>query len=119
VLDDDLLADLETVYRNRLAEARASGSRVVLTTAPRMDDLHGLLGEMDDPARLAAYNGLIRRLAASEPDVELLDLGPLFEQAGADARYPRFDGLHLDLEGAEHLAEDVLVPALLGIAAPT
>jgi peptidoglycan/LPS O-acetylase OafA/YrhL len=117
VIDDDLLEDLRRIYLNRIDEARAVGAVLVFTTAPTMVDSTGLLGSMAQTERLRIYNGLLRDLAAEEDGVEVLELGAVFGETGANSLYPRSDGLHVDLDGAERLAADVLEPALREIAA--
>lgn len=112
VLDPDLMADLRRVYEARIAETRAVGGVLVLTTAPQILDPsgRGLFGDMADPARLAVYNSFVRNLAATEPDVALFDLGSILDASGSDGVYARSDGLHVDLDAAEPLAADVIAP---------
>ncbi|MEZ5247464.1 MAG: acyltransferase family protein [Acidimicrobiales bacterium] len=116
ILDPEVQDDLRLIYRTRIAEARARGTLLALTTAPAIDDPSGLIGDMDDPARLAVYNDIVRELAAESPGVVLLDLGQILDAARSEGTYSRPDGLHLDLPGAELFAERVLVPALLEMA---
>ncbi len=112
VLDPDLMTDLRRVYEARIAETRAVGGVLVLTTAPQILDPsgRGLFGDMADPARLAVYNSFVRNLAATEPDVALFDLGSILDASGSDGVYARSDGLHVDLDAAEPLAADVIAP---------
>jgi peptidoglycan/LPS O-acetylase OafA/YrhL len=116
ILDPEVQDDLRLIYRARIAEAEARRILLALTTAPVIDDPSGLIGDMDDPARLAVYNDIVRELAAESPGVVLLDLGRILDAALPEATYSRPDGLHLDLEGAELFAERQLVPALLEMA---
>ena len=116
ILDAEVRDDLRAIYRARIAEARERGITLALSTAPAIDDPTGLIGDMDDPARLAVYNTLVRELAAESPGVVLLELGEILDAAAADGSFVRPDGLHLDLDGAERFAEEVLVPALLELA---
>ena len=116
ILDLDVQDDLRTIYRARIAEADARGITLVFTTAPAIDDTTGLVGAMDDPARLAVYNAIVRELVVESPGVALVDLGRILDEARGEATYRRPDGLHLDLEGAERLAHRALVPALLEMA---
>jgi len=116
VLDADLLTDLRRVYEARIAEARAVGAVVVLTTAPQILDPSGggLFGHMADPDRLVVYNELVRGLAATEPDVALFDLGAVLDESGTAGTYPRSDGLHVDLDATEPLAAAVVGPLIDG-----
>ena len=116
ILDADLRADLETIYRARIAEAARQRIRLAFTTAPIIDDPTGLVGSMDDLDRLATYNALVRALADEAPDVVILELGQILDADAPGGPFSRPDGLHLDLAGAENLAELVLVPALLDLA---
>ena len=116
ILDPDVRADIATIYRARIAEAAAQGMTLALTTAPVIIDPTGLVGEMDDLGRLAAYNELVRELVDEAPGTVLLDLGSILDAGAVDGRFIRPDGLHLDLASAERFAEQILVPALLDLA---
>jgi peptidoglycan/LPS O-acetylase OafA/YrhL len=116
ILDEDVRRDLATIYRARIREAVERGMVLALTTAPSIDDSSGLVGEMDDPARLETYNALVRSLAEESPGVVLLDLGRVLDAGLDDGTYTRPDGLHLDLAGAERLADEMLLPSLVEIA---
>lgn len=115
VLDGDLRDDLARIYRARFDEARDLGARVVLTTAPRIVDDTGLTGSMSDEDRLAAYNALVRELSDSDDAVTLFDLGAVMDEAGIEGRYARPDGLHLSLDGAIAMSEDLIAPLLLAL----
>jgi len=112
ILDPDMLADLTIVYEARISEARDVGAVMVLTTAPQILDPkgHGLFGEMTDPARLAAYNELVKRLADQEDGVALFDMGSILDASGSDGPYPRSDGLHVDLDATEAFGADEIAP---------
>jgi peptidoglycan/LPS O-acetylase OafA/YrhL len=117
ILDEEVQEDLRRIYRARIAEARDRGIVLAFSTAPMIDDPTGLTGEMDDPVRLAIYNALVRELVDESQGVVLLELGEILDAAAIEGTFTRPDGLHLDLAGAERLAEAVLVPALLDMAA--
>ena len=56
-------------------------------------------------------------LAEESPNVHLIDLGAVLDESGADGAYARPDGLHLEIEAAERLTEDLLAADLLALNA--
>jgi peptidoglycan/LPS O-acetylase OafA/YrhL len=106
--------------------AGSTGASVVLATLPynrhgeRPDG--GLFPE-DEPARVTAWNRLLRDVAADHPGVAVLDLGHRItpgnrytETAGGYAM--RTDGLHLAPEGVRNWIAPWLYPKLVRLASP-
>jgi hypothetical protein len=105
--------------------ADAHGARVVLLTAAythrseRPDG--GLYGE-DQPARVDAWNAVLRREAARHPGtVTVLDLGHLVCPNGSftwsvDGVRVRSDGLHFTPAGVQRVIAPWLLPRLAAIA---
>jgi peptidoglycan/LPS O-acetylase OafA/YrhL len=106
--------------------AGSTGARVVLATQPynwhgeRPDG--GLFPE-DEPARVTAWNRLLRKVAADNPGVAVLDIGHRItpedrytETAGGYAM--RTDGLHLAPDGVRNWIAPWLYPKLLELASP-
>jgi hypothetical protein len=104
--------------------AGSTGARVVLATLPynrhgeRPDG--GLFSE-DEPARVTAWNELLRDVAAVRPEVALLDIGHRItpedrytETAGGYAM--RTDGLHLAPDGVRNWIAPWLYPQLVHLA---
>jgi len=101
------------------------GSRIVLLTAAythRAERPDGGLYDEDQPARIDAWNSLLRAEAAKHPDtVTLLDLNKV---VCPDGRYTesigglqvRSDGLHFTPEGVRQLIAPWLLPQLTAIA---
>ena len=95
------------------------GARVVLFTMPYVDPTDrqsdGLPWSENSPARVQAYNALLRRVADADPhDVSVIDLNRMLSPrgvytAGIDGvavRYP--DGVHISLLGGELLRGQIL-----------
>ena len=89
------------------ALADSTDARLLIASVPDID-----LDEptVDDLAAPVATD-LISSLAASRPDIVMLDSSVVSSDA---ARYARSDGIHLDALGAAAFVLDVIVPALLG-----
>ena len=125
ILDGDLAADLSGAYRDLAAAARASGARVVFTTAPRWlplrDDPNPVPPPPTEAARAEAYNELVRALVAEleaadgEPGPGLIDMAAVLDASGYEGRYGRSDGSHIDFDRSELFAAEVLGPALLSL----
>jgi peptidoglycan/LPS O-acetylase OafA/YrhL len=104
--------------------AGARGARVVLLTAPythRNERPDGGLYPEDDPARVDAWNALLRKEVAAHPDLTLLDLNRL---VCPDGRFTwtvggvrvRSDGLHFTPQGIQRLIAPWLLPHLAALA---
>jgi lysophospholipase L1-like esterase len=104
--------------------AGARGARVVLLTAPythRNERPDGGLYPEDDPARVDAWNALLRREVATHPGLTLLDLNQL---VCPDRRFTwtvggirvRSDGLHFTPQGVQRLIAPWLLPQLAVLA---
>lgn len=125
ILDGDLAADLSDAYRDLAATARASGARVVFTTAPRWlprrDDPNPVPPPPTEAVRAEAYNKLVRALveeleaADGEPGPGLIDMAAVLDHSGYEGRYGRSDGSHIDFDRSEIFAAEVLGPALLAL----
>ncbi len=119
LLDADLAADLGAVYRALADHVRSRGGVLVLTTAPRwlprldQDDVQ----PVTEVARAAAYRDLVEEVAADRPGVVVVDLAAVIGGSGYDGPYGRSDGVHLDEEASRRLAERVLGPRLVELAA--
>jgi hypothetical protein len=107
----------------RIAGAR--GARVVLLTAPythRTERPDGGLYPEDDPARVDAWNALLRAEAARHPDtVTVVDLNRLVCPGGVftwtvGGLRVRSDGLHFTPEGVRQLIAPWLLPQLARLA---
>jgi hypothetical protein len=105
--------------------AGARGAHVVLLTAPytrRVERPDGGLWAEDEPARVDAWNGLLRAAAVRHAGwVSVLDLNRLVCPEGAFAWRVqgiriRSDGLHFTPEGVEKWIAPWLMPQLTRIA---
>ncbi len=132
ILDDDLADDLVDAYRDLVATARASGVRVVFTTAPRWLPRRDDLGPAPPPtqeARAQTYNRLVRTLVAelvAESQITdgelapgLIEIAAVLDASGYEGRYGRSDGSHIDFDRSEIFAAEVLGPALLDLRVAT
>lgn len=103
---------LETAVRI----AVSGGARVVLLTAPCFDtgeQPNGQPWPEDSPARLAIYNHIVRQVAASSPDVSVINFNAMACPGG---RYEEFvdgqqvrmsDGVHFTLTGGNVFAPKI------------
>ena len=90
----------------------ASGVRVIVATEPynrRGEQPDGSLYPEDDPARVDAWNQLVRQRVAAHPGVVLLDLNKKLCPDGAftwnvDGVQVRSDGVHISPDGDAWLA---------------
>jgi hypothetical protein len=106
----------------RLAGAR--GARVVLATEPynrRGEAPDGSIYPEDSPERVAAWNRLLRDVAARHPGVAVLDLGRRVSPEGrftwdAGGVRVRADGLHLTPSGVQQWVAPWLFPRLRALA---
>jgi peptidoglycan/LPS O-acetylase OafA/YrhL len=108
-----------------VAIASARGARVVLLTAPythRAETPSGGLYSEDQPARVDAWNALLRAEAAKRPKtVTLLNLNKLVCPGGTftwsvNGLRVRSDGLHFTPAGVQRLIAPWLLPKLADIA---
>ncbi|MGE3619375.1 MAG: acyltransferase family protein [Acidimicrobiia bacterium] len=120
---DALLRDRLELAVGRLQEAGAG--RVVLATTPVVG--RGAQGDAwarrdlgdDHPARVAAFNAVVRAVAAAHPEVGLVDYGgwvDALDDAERDALLP--DGVHPTAESTAQVWERFLGPAVLDAARP-
>ncbi|MFB9236512.1 acyltransferase family protein [Plantactinospora siamensis] len=105
--------------------ARSRGARVALLTAPytrRAERPDGGLWPEDDPARVDAWNGLLRAAAArGGGSVDVVDLNG---RACPDGRFTwsvdnvrlRSDGLHFTPDGVQRWIAPWLIPQLANLA---
>lgn len=109
-----------------IAIADARGARVVLLTAPythRSETLAGGLYPEDQPARVNAWNALLRAEVAAHPKtLTLLDLNKVVCPGGAftwsvGGVQVRSDGLHFTPAGVQSVIAPWLLPRLAAIAA--
>jgi peptidoglycan/LPS O-acetylase OafA/YrhL len=104
--------------------AGSTGARVVLATLPynrRGERPDGGLFPEDAPARVTAWNRLLRDVAADHPGVAVLDIGhritPEDRYTATAGGYPmRTDGLHLAPDGVRHWVAPWLYPRLVRLA---
>jgi peptidoglycan/LPS O-acetylase OafA/YrhL len=98
----------------------AHGAHVVIFTYPYIDppleQANGSIYPENDPARVVAWNALLRAVAASHPKtVTLIDLNRILDPAGhftttvdgVSVRWPD-DGIHISLAGGEWLQPQIL-----------
>ena len=108
VWDEHLTADL----RSAIAIFQRFGARVVLFTMPYVDpsdrQLNGLPWSENKPARVRAYNVLVRQVAPSDPgEVSVIDLNRMLSPGGAytasldGVRVRSPDGIHISPAGAQ------------------
>ncbi len=104
--------------------AGASGATVAFTSLPCMSQTPGSLVSADarnDPARVEAFNAIVREEVGSRPGTHLLDLASLLCPSGEPLRVDgddvRYDGVHVSPAGAARVWDwmvselDRLVPA--------
>ncbi len=104
--------------------AGSTGARVVLATLPynrRGERPDGGLFPEDEPARVTAWNRLLRDVAADHPGVAVLDIGHRITPedkytATAGGYTMRTDGLHLAPDGVRHWIAPWLYPKLVKLA---
>jgi hypothetical protein len=96
--------------------AGAGGAQVVLLTAPCYDSgeqPNGTTWPEDSRARLATYNGMVRRVATTSPDTSLLNFNAMACPGG---HYQEFmggqqvrlaDGVHFTFTGGNHFAPKI------------
>jgi hypothetical protein len=118
----------DNYLRSRLDEAitlaGARGARVVLATEPynrRGEQLDGSLFPEDLPARVTAWNQLLRRAASTHRGVGIVDLSARVSPAGQYTATVggirlRADGLHLTPDGVQRWIAPWLLPRLLAAA---
>ncbi|OLB74258.1 MAG: acyltransferase [Actinobacteria bacterium 13_2_20CM_2_71_6] len=103
----------------------ARGARVVLLTAPythRAERPDGGIYPEDDPARVNAWNALLRSVAAGHPDVvTVLDLNKVVCPNGVftwtiNGMRVRSDGLHFTSDAVQKLIAPWLLPQLATLA---
>lgn len=96
--------------------AVSGGSRVVLLTAPCYDTGEQPDGQPwpeDSPARLAIYNHIVRQVAASSPDVSVINFNAMACPGGhyeefVDGQQVRMsDGVHFTLTGGNVFAPKI------------
>lgn len=102
----------------------ARGTRVVITTAPNVGP--GTTGRaradrglpVDHPDRVGTYNAILREVAASRPDVAVVDYGSYVDSLAADLSAEWMpDGLHPTDFAARRLWADYLGPELMSAIA--
>ncbi|MGE5829970.1 MAG: acyltransferase family protein [Micromonosporaceae bacterium] len=108
-----------------ISVAGEHGAHVVLLTAPythRAERPDGGLYDEDQPARVEAWNGLLRAAAARAPDrIRVLDLNAVVCPDGEftwtiDGLRVRSDGLHFTQSGVQRIIAPWLLPQLAAIA---
>jgi peptidoglycan/LPS O-acetylase OafA/YrhL len=117
-------AHVRLAVRTATRIAGASGAPVALTSLPCMRQTPGSLVSADarnDPARVDAFNAIVREEVERRPDTHLLDLASLLCPAGEPRRVDgddaRYDGVHVSPAGAAVVWDwmvselDRLVPA--------
>jgi peptidoglycan/LPS O-acetylase OafA/YrhL len=94
-----------------IAGAGADDTRVVLLAVPCMrqapDTILSTVAR-NDPARVAAFNEVLRQEAAQHPNVDVIDLNDRLCPQGnyleaVDGAPLRFDGVHVTTEGANYV----------------
>ncbi len=100
-------AHVRTAVRTAAGIAGGSGAPVALTSLPCMRQTPGSLVSADarnDPARVEAFNAIVREEVESRPDTHLLDLAsllcPFGEPLRIDGDDVRYDGVHVSPAGA-------------------
>ena len=104
--------DYDTYLKGELARALdilgSTGARVVVTTAPytrRAERADGSLYPEDGPARVEAWNELLRAVAGQRPNVSVLDFNA---KLNPNDRYTaRIDGIRMRSDGVHPTAEAV------------
>jgi hypothetical protein len=113
--DQHLTADLQAA----ITILHSFGAKVVLLTMPYVDPTDrqpdGLPWSENTPARVQAYNALVRQVAATHPGVvSVLDLNRMLSPgglytasvSGVDVRSS--DGIHVSVDGGELLQRQIL-----------
>ena len=110
------IAKLEkTEIQRAIDTLKPSGATIVLSTAPfyhQPERLNGTPWPEDDPARVRAYNKIVREVAAANaPQVKVLDVNKVVSPNGKFSPtldgIPYFmdDGIHLNPEGAKAISQ--------------
>lgn len=112
--DDHLSADLQSA----IAIFHTFGARVVLFTMPYVDPTDrqpdGLPWSENSPARVQAYNALVRQVARADPhEVSVIDLNRMLSPDGVytaslDGLDVRYDGIHISPAGGQLLQRQIL-----------
>lgn len=116
----------EAEYDRRLGQAMEDkirvvtrrGAKVLWVTYPyiRLDVVSDGSFTADDPARMDAYNQMIKTIAAKYPDkVAVVDLAAYLQQTRGSSVDLQLmpDGVHMSNDSAAQLARDYLGPALV------
>jgi len=111
---------LRTELELAIDTTRAHGAHVLLATEPynrRGEQLDGSLFPEDEPARVTAWNSLLREVAGYRPGVAVLDIGARISPGGVftwdvDGVRIRSDGLHLTPSGVQQWIAPWLLPRL-------
>jgi peptidoglycan/LPS O-acetylase OafA/YrhL len=112
---------LDPSYRNYQLSAydtfvkvlSSTGAPVLWADAPYFTFRLNLPWVSDDPARTDELNAMYRQLAATHPNVHLLNYAAHLNEPGhADDPNVRPDGVHMTPQAAAHLAESWLLPQL-------
>ena len=116
-IEDPAYADyVERELRHAVQVAGSGGAAVVLMTAPCYDTGEQPDGQPwpeDSPDRLAIYNGIVRRVAASMPGTSLLDFNAMACPGGhyeeyLDGQQVRLaDGIHFTFLGGDAFASEI------------
>ena len=129
ILDEEFAMGVREFYRNLVNEVRALDAQVIFTNAPRLLPYYRESPEPDPKraeiynSRAEIYNSLLHALVAEfdspnrPTDVWLVDTASGLNASGFEGTYSRTDGIHLDLEGSELFAAEILGPAILEILA--
>lgn len=108
---DDWTTVVRTAIDDAFEIAGAGGRPVAALTLPcmRWDRNSSVSAEArNDPARVNAFNALLKEVAATKPDVRVLDLAGLLCPGGQyldeiDGQELRYDGVHVTQAGADVL----------------
>jgi len=123
-------SDLDAHLRERLGRAisiaGSHGARVVLATQPfnrRGERTDGSLFPEDDPVRVRRWNGLLRQVARTRPDVVVLPFGQRVSPGTsftwtAGGVTMRTDGVHLSSDGVRLRIAPWLFPRLVRMVPP-
>jgi peptidoglycan/LPS O-acetylase OafA/YrhL len=104
---------IEQAVRRAVDTATAPGGQTVLLRLPCMEQPAGLEVKAmarNDPARVAEFNAILERVAASMPEASTLPLDELLCPGGeflrsVDGDDVRYDGVHLTPEGVRYVWE--------------
>ncbi len=112
--DDHLTADLQAA----ITIFHTFGAKVVLFTMPYVDPTDrqpdGLPWSENSPARVQAYNQLVRQVASEDPqEVSVIDLNRMLSPGGVytatlDGLDVRYDGIHISPAGGQLLQPQIL-----------